>query len=78
MPRTLKNWPWVCLIAFIAEVLVITWRWGHSPTHRLRDWYEGSFQVYFLDWITPWLITFSVLTVIWLLVIRIRKKQDRV
>ena len=69
---------WVsCFIAFITEVIIITWRWGHSPTDGLRVWYD-SFQSYFIDNIGPWVIVFSVLTGIWLLIAKLRNKQREV
>jgi hypothetical protein len=74
----MKNCWVVCLIAFVAQVLTVTWRWGHSPTHRLRDWYEGSFQNYFIDFVGPWLIVFGMLTAIWLLITQTRKKRRKV
>ena len=62
------------LIAFITEVIIITWRWGHSPTDGLRVWYD-SFQSYFIDNIVPWVMVFTVLTGMWLLIAKLRKKQ---
>jgi hypothetical protein len=72
-----KYWT-ISLIALIAEVATVTWRWGHSPTHGIRDWYEGSFKAYFIDSITPWLVAFSVLIALWLLITKIvtRGKQS--
>jgi hypothetical protein len=70
---------WVIyLLAVITEVIIATWRWGHSPTHRLRDWYEGSFQSYFIDNVGPWVIVFTVLTAMWLLVAKRRKRESKV
>ncbi len=74
----MRRWPWVCLIAFVTELWVIRWRWERAPTDQLRAWYEGSFQTYFVESITPWLVGFGVLMVIWLLLTQIRKKQRKV
>jgi len=63
-----RKWPWVCLIAFVSEVYAIRWRWEAAPTDQLRAWYQGSFGTYFVESITPWLIAFSVLTALWLLI----------
>lgn len=68
-----KCWA-VCFIALTTEVLTITWRWGHSPTDSLRAWYEGSFQAYFVESFIPWLVIFTVLMLLWLL---IGKRQNR-
>ncbi len=62
-----KCWA-ICLIALTAEVLAITWRWEQSPTDSLRAWYEGSFRAYFVESFVPWLIIFTVLTLLWLLI----------
>ena len=62
----------VCLVALITEALAITWRWGSAPTHTVRDWYEGSFETYFVDSFTPWFIIFTGLTLILLLVGKLR------
>jgi hypothetical protein len=76
----MKKWFWVCVIALVSELFAIRWRWGAAPTDQLRAWYEGSFRAYLLDSITPWLIAFSVLMALWLLITKIviRKKQSRV
>jgi len=63
------------LIAFVAEVAIVTWRWGHSPTHGIRDWYEGSFQSYIVDNVGAWLIVFTVLCGSWLLIAKVRNKK---
>ena len=78
MRESPKKWLWVCLFAFVSEVWAIRWRWEAAPTDQLRAWYEGSFRTYFVESITPWLIAFSVLTAIWLLITKYRKKQPKV
>ncbi len=67
------------LIAFIAEVLTIIWQWGHSPTHGVRDWYEGSFRAYFVDSISPWIAAFVSLGLLWVLIrgIKLRLRKSR-
>ena len=75
MPKTLKRWPWVCLIALVSEVWAIRWRWESAPTDQLRVWYEDSFVTYLIESITPWLFAFTLLTALWLLVSRIRTKR---
>ncbi len=69
--QTIRKWPSVCLIALLSEVYAIRWRWEAAPTDQLRAWYEESFRTYLLESITPWLVAFSVLMALWLLITRI-------
>lgn len=73
----MKKWPWVCLIAFVSEVYAIRWRWEAAPTDQLRAWYEGSFRTYLVESISPWVITFSLLMGLWLVITRLREKRAR-
>lgn len=73
----MKKWPWVCLIAFVSEVYAIRWRWEAAPTDQLRAWYEGSFRTYLVESISPWVITFSLLMGVWLVITRLREKRAR-
>ena len=65
------------LFALVAEVAAIWWRWGAFPTDSLRVWYEGSFQTYFVDSFTPWLVIFTALTLAWLLFGKLRSKASK-
>lgn len=70
-----RKWPWVCLIALVSEVWAIRWRWEAAPTDQLRVWSEDSLRTYLLESIAPWLVAFTVLTAIWLLITKISKRQ---
>jgi hypothetical protein len=76
----MKKWFWVCVIALVSELFAIRWRWEAAPTDQLRAWYEGSFRTYLLESIIPWLVAFSVLIALWLLITRIvtKKKQGEI
>lgn len=79
MRQSMKKWPVaIFLIAFVSELFAIRWRWQRAQLHTLRDWYEDSFRTYLLESIAPWLVAFNVLTAVWLLIIRIREKHDKV
>jgi hypothetical protein len=77
MEDEMKGWPWVCLIAFVSEVWAIRWRWEAAPTDQLRVWYEDSFRTYLADSITPWLVAFGFLMVLWLLITRILIRKNK-
>ena len=72
-----KGWLWLCFIAIISEVWAIRYRWEAAPTDQLRVWYEGSFKTYFIESVTPYLLAFSVLTAIWLLITKIRSGKTK-
>ena len=50
-----------------------------QPT-SIRAWYEGFFRTYLLESVTPWVVAFTVLTGMWLLIerMRMRRKQSKV
>ena len=59
--RELKTLGWYFLIALVAELGASFWIWGHSPTHSIRDSYEGVFWAYEIDRLIAWLICFALL-----------------
>jgi hypothetical protein len=61
--RELKTFGWYFLVALVTELGVSYWTWGHSPTHALRDLYEGDFLAYEAERLIPWLIIFVPLGV---------------
>lgn len=71
----MKKWTWVFLIALGAELFAIRWRWEAAPTDQLRVWYDGSFRRFLVETITPWLIAFGVLLVVWLLISKVFSKS---
>ncbi|MDX6612319.1 MAG: hypothetical protein QOD75_1505 [Blastocatellia bacterium] len=73
-----KRWPWLCVIALLSELFAIRWRWEAAPTDQLRTWYEDSFRTYLIESITPWLITFVLLTSLWLLVTKIKDHKRKI
>jgi hypothetical protein len=73
----MKKWPWVCLIALVAEVYAIRWRWEAAPTDQLRVWYEDSFRAFFLESIAPWIISFTLMMGLLLFIARLREKRAR-
>jgi hypothetical protein len=68
--RELKTWGWYFLVALVTEVGVSFWTWGHSPTHALRDLYEGNFLAYESERFIPWLIIFALLGIVRFLIKR--------
>ena len=63
------------IIKLIAEMVASWWVWTSWPTDTLAVLYKGSFTVYELERLIPWIITVGVSMIFWFLVNRRRRKS---